>query len=158
MHTSGGNRVMSAFYVGMESISMLTDIIVRYNCSGYNAFGFDLPKGLLNCFGSDLSENSIFAALAGMNISALKERYGENANEMWDEKGYEDGHDIWEPRTGRVEQWHYQLLKSLDCYIYQCSEGSIPDMELYKQMERFDAILAGWIARNQLQYENAEWR
>ena len=150
---------MSAWYVGRESLSMLTDIIVRYQVVGFNAFGFDFPTELMDCFRDEYGwqgEDRIFNQLRDMNVDALKARY-DDYEEMIDGLGYEDGHDIWKPRNG-VQDWHYQLLKSLNCYIYQCSEGNVPDSKLYKGIDKLIDRLAMFIATHQPEYEEAEWR
>lgn len=148
---------MSAFYVGTESLSMITDIISRYLVGGFNSFGFEFPREIMTLFEGE-SDKTIFNALAGTNLNALEQRYSkETAAEMFDGKDYEDGHDIWEPRNG-VQPWHYQLLKSLKCYIYQCSEGNVPDSPIYKAIDKLIDNLAMFIACNQQEYEDAEWR
>lgn len=145
---------MSAFYVGNGMLSMLTDIIVRYNASGFNSFGFDLPD--LSYLGT--REDDVFDALRQMNVDALKARY-DDYEEMIDDHGYETTHDIWQPRDINevVKPWHYQLLKSLQCYIYQCSEGDIPDTKLYKDMDVMIQRLCKFIACRQKEYEEAKW-
>ena len=148
---------MSAFYVGTESLSMITDIISRYLVGGFNSFGFEFPNEIKTLFEGE-SDKRIFDALAGTNLNALAQRYNvETAAEMYDGKDYEDGHDIWKPRNG-VQPWHYQLLKSLQCYIYQCSEGNVPDSPIYKTIDKLTVKLAMFIACNQKEYKDAEWR
>lgn len=149
---------MSAFYVGRESLSMLTDIIVRYQNGGFNSFGFTFPNELMDWFRGEQGwqrENEVFNQLRQMNVDALKARY-EDYEEMIDDLGYEEGHDIWQPRNG-VQFWHYQLLKSLQCYIYQCSEGMVPESSLYKGIDELIISLALFIAHNQPEYEEAKW-
>ena len=149
---------MSAFYVGTESLSMLTDIISRYLVAGYNSFGFEFPSEIVTLFEGE-SDKKIFNALAGTNLNALEARYGQKgAAEMFDGKDYEEGHDIWENRDGVIKPWHYQLLKSIQCYLYQCSEGNVPDTPIYKAMEKLEVKLTRFIACNQPEYEKAEWR
>ena len=148
---------MSAFYVGTESLSMITDIISRYLVGGFNSFGFEFPREIVTLFEGE-SDERIFTALAGTNLDALEQRYNkEIAVEMFDGKDYEEGHDIWKPRNG-VQPWHYQLLKSLECYIYQCSEGNVPNTPIYKAIDDLSTRLAIFIATNQKEYEDAEWR
>ena len=148
---------MSAWYVGTESLSMMTDIISRYLVGGFNSFGFEFPIEIHTLFDGE-PDKRIFNALAGTNLEALEARYGkETAAEMFDGKDYEDGHDIWQPRNG-VQPWHYQLLKSLNCYVYQCSEGKVPDTPIYKAIDKLAVKVAEYIATHQPEYEQAEWR
>lgn len=147
---------MSAFYVGHKSLSMLTDIISRYLVTGYNGFGFEFPGSVVDYFNGKTDEE-IFAELRQMNVDALHERY-DDAEDMYDDLGYEDGHDIWEPREMEIKQWHYQLLKSLQCYIYQCSEGKVTDRELYKAIDEMSVRVGMFIAMHHPEYEEADWR
>lgn len=148
---------MSAFYVGTESLSMITDIISRYLVGGFNSFGFEFPREIVTLFEGE-SDKRIFNALAGTNLDALEQRYNkEIAAEMFDGKDYEEGHDVWQPRNG-VQPWHYQLLKSLNCYVYQCSEGIVPDTPIYKAIDKLAVKVAEYIATHQPEYEQAEWR
>lgn len=146
---------MSAWYVGNKSLSMITDIIYRYHFTGYNSFGFDIPDKLMNAFDS-FNENDIFSKLREMNVEALKQRY-DDYEEMIDDLPYEDGHDIWQPRNG-IQPWHFQLLKSLQCYKYQCCEGDVPESDLWKGIQAFVNTLQGFIVSNLPEYEKAEWR
>lgn len=149
---------MSAWYVGTESLSMITDIISRYLVGGFNSFGFEFPREIVTLFDGE-SDKRIFDALAGMNLNALEQRYSkETTAEMYDGKDYEDGHDIWKPSEDGVQPWHYQLLKSLKCYIYQCSEGNVPDSPIYKAMEKLSISVAMFIACHQPEYKEAEWK
>ena len=149
---------MSAWYVGTESLSMITDIISRYLVAGFNSFGFEFPSEIKTLFEGEPDER-IFNALAGTNLEALEQRYDkETAAEMFDGKNYEDGHDIWQAREDGIQPWHYQLLKSLQCYIYQCSEGNVPDSPIYKAIDKLIDRLAMYIACNQKEYEEADWK
>lgn len=156
---------MSSLYVGHESLSMITDIIVRYSVSGFDSFQFTFPQELMDCFNSKsrwLNEKDVFEKLRKMNIDAVNHRYGKN-KKMYDELGYSEGYDIWKSvelndSLVQIQSWHYQLLKSLHHYIYQCSEGKIPDTELYKGIEKLINNLENFIATNQPEYEEAEWR
>lgn len=51
----------------------------------------------------------------------------------------------------------YQALKSLNCLIYQCSEGDVPDMELYKTLKELSNFLKDVIVNESEEYEQAEW-
>lgn len=51
----------------------------------------------------------------------------------------------------------YQALKSLKCLIYQCSEGDVLDMKLYKTMKELSNFLKDVIVYESEEYEQAEW-
>lgn len=50
-----------------------------------------------------------------------------------------------------------QAYKSLQCFLYQCSEGNVPETKLFKFMEEFLHILANRIIINSSTYEEAKW-
>lgn len=51
----------------------------------------------------------------------------------------------------------YQILKSLQCFLYQCSEGETPKEDLYKMFERIERILINHIVMNLDDYKKAKW-
>lgn len=50
-----------------------------------------------------------------------------------------------------------QALKAIDCYLYQCSEGDVPERELYQKIEKLSSLIAGDLARNTKAYDDAPW-
>jgi hypothetical protein len=50
-----------------------------------------------------------------------------------------------------------QGLKSLQCFLYQCSEGTVPRMKLYKLMRDFEYNMAKEIISELPEYDKAEW-
>jgi hypothetical protein len=87
-------------------------------------------------------------ALLNMNIDAVGQRY-----QIKDNPGatrfYRHGFEL---VTNR-----YQALKSLHCFLYQCSEGDVPETELYKIMSNYEEHLV-WDTISEIpQYERAEW-
>jgi len=48
-------------------------------------------------------------------------------------------------------------LKSLGCWLYQCSEGDVPETALYQAMEKYRDRLAYRIATASPEYEAAPW-
>ena len=51
----------------------------------------------------------------------------------------------------------YQILKSLDCFLYQCLEGDIPKDNLYKTLKNISKILTNHIINNLEDYKKAKW-
>jgi len=52
---------------------------------------------------------------------------------------------------------NFQLLKSLHCLRYQCSEGSVPQDELYLWLEEVIKSLESYIVYGLPEYESATW-
>ena len=51
-----------------------------------------------------------------------------------------------------------QFVKSLDCFIYQCSEGDVPDTSpLYKALYAYRGTLCHHIVSSGDAYETANW-
>lgn len=50
-----------------------------------------------------------------------------------------------------------QGVKSLDCWLYQCTEGSIPNTALYRLMKEIRNYLTKAIISSLPEYSNAEW-
>ena len=50
-----------------------------------------------------------------------------------------------------------QMLKSIQCLAYQCSEGKVPERELYKQLERVAELLKDRIVSDLPVYKAAKW-
>lgn len=161
---------MSAFMMSNESLSMLADLISRYHETGGDAFGFYFPKELYDELfeftnHTWLSNEKIFNALADLNIESLKQRYPHGYESMIGNVEYIPGHDIWrqeilnlEDGVVNIEPWHYQVLKTLDCYLYQCCEGNCDKRKFYKAIERLRDLWGCYIATNQVGYELAEWK
>lgn len=51
----------------------------------------------------------------------------------------------------------YQALKSLDCWLYQCSEGEIPKTPLYKAMTDFRNKICHHIITRTQEYDKEMW-
>jgi hypothetical protein len=87
-----------------------------------------------------------------LNCEAIRRRYDEDQVE-----GFigQDGYIFAQVnRPTRV-----QLLKSLRCFLYQCSEGTIPEVcDLFKDLQTFSDGLAYYIVSNLPEYEKAEWK
>lgn len=159
---------MSAFMMSDETLSKLTNLFLRYHLTGGDAFGFYFPRELFEEFKKDnggrmLTGESIFNSLAELNAESLRQRYTD-CDDMIGSPKYRPECDIWRHEVydlhngvHRIEQWHYQVLKSLDCYLYQSCEGDCYKHPLYKALERFRDKWGAYIASNQVEYELADW-
>ncbi len=50
-----------------------------------------------------------------------------------------------------------QALKSLQCWLYQCTEGSVPETDLYKFFRELEGVMAVNIVEQLPEWEAAEW-
>jgi len=95
---------------------------------------------------------SIGEALWRMNALALRERYGDPVEDYEaDIKAYSNP----DPSDNPV-----QVLKSAKCLLYQCSEGNVPETEMFKVLaeavNRMEAVLKR-TSGFQACYDKAQW-
>ncbi len=50
-----------------------------------------------------------------------------------------------------------QSYKSLRCYLYQCSEGDVPESQLFKKLDSFSDKLGSSAASSTAEYSEADW-
>lgn len=91
--------------------------------------------------------------LYNLNIIALKERYGDNAEAEFEGK-FEYLPVMFQPD----KESQAQLLKSLSCFLYQCSEGKVPNEDLFKRVEKFERSMESHIASKYVDALGAEWK
>lgn len=155
---------MSAYICDRETISKIVNLICSVKISGYNGYGFDLPAtldtALADCrdkYG-DLKETEVYARLYQMNCDAVGARYG-RYDDMESDPDYRDyvreAH-VHRP-TREVEPWHYQMVKTIECYLYQCTEGDVDERQLYKGICQLRDCLMWHIVSESKEYREAEW-
>ena len=87
--------------------------------------------------------------LFDLNVRAINERYGNGTAENFRDLDY---HYAIQISCNIINAY-----KSLECLIYQCSEGSVPGTELYQKLERIKGYLASQIISNLPEYKRAIW-
>lgn len=98
--------------------------------------GYELPKEVMR-LGQDM---------VNLNYGAVNERYGE---EETPEKFQ---------RVRNMPGTHIQIVKSLQCYLYQCTEGEqFENSKLYQGLRRLEEHLLNEIVTSLPTYEKAVW-
>ena len=144
---------MSAFIVETETIDRIVTWVdgklYRDHPYLYSKFGEAVGVGCRptewQIVHSDKLPNTLGQKLAAMNAAAVDQRYEErNPVQIY----------RWKParQTSPV-----QVLKSLQCLLYQCSEGDVPERPLYKVLEDAISYLAQEIVRGMPEYERVAW-
>ena len=91
-----------------------------------------------------------------MNVGAVMQRYPDLASSH-DAPGtvgetscdsYQYSYEWTEP---------IQAYKTLQCWLYQCGEGNVPEMELYQELEKVNTRQAREIVSRLDAYNAAEW-
>ena len=103
---------MSSFFVSDEIIHDITALYLP-----------DLNAG-------DTLANEFGVMLLEMNTLSLKARYNQDPAEYQE---FIDGYDY--AKDDSISQ--IQRLKSMKCFLYQCSEGNVPEMDFHRALSEF---------------------
>jgi len=140
---------MSAFMVESKSIQTIVTFLAKQARYRNGILVFLSDHGLLPKHGDQFeAATDLYNKMIDMNAQAIKARYGSvgrksRAKFQWREKEADNV---------------FQVLKSLNCYLYQCLEGDVPEMKLFKDLSDFRDDFSGTIVSNLPEYREAEWR
>jgi hypothetical protein len=129
---------MSAFLVTEKTLYNCMKAITK---AQYSALYKDID-------GSQKKFKIIFMALNSLNSLALKVRYNEEPS---------PGYKFCSIKYTEASSCKIQLLKSLQCLIYQCSEGSVVETGLYKKLIEVKNDLQDLIISDMPEYKKAVW-
>lgn len=137
---------MSAFIVDFKSINKIVTWIDR-SISNNDILSSEVRELLKKnniTLGYQKDLQFLANAFYFLNKIAVDTRYDENTL-------------IQVMRYNKEEATDIQVLKSLHCLCYQCSEGEVPSMKLFKVIEKLIRILERHIINELPEYKNAEW-
>jgi hypothetical protein len=137
---------MSAYIVKAETINKIVSYLYAKAAGGATSI---VSLGLVR-MGYDLSDllyiERLADAMFNLNVEAIRTRYGD------------------------VETFHstvfkylfipaaqIEIIKALECWMYQCTEGDIPGSELYKAMAATYFLLCKDYIHQLDEYEVAPW-
>ena len=141
---------MSAFIVSDTTLQIIVrflDLDVRFSNSSkcYGCLNRILQKQGFNLEFPE-HKDRLIKEMALLNRMGVNERYSENELEM--QVRYTDA----------MPPSLMQGYKSLGCFLYQCSEGDIPEKnDLYKMFEEIKNQMAHAIIRTFKEYDEAKW-
>lgn len=133
---------MSAFLVSEKIISVIVTTLSEFLNDNHflqekaNVLGIDV----ISPFWQEKLADSLFE----LNCEALHQRYNDDEFPLFQFQQLKAPSVI-------------QVYKSLQCFLYQCSEGTVPETKLFKFMEEFSHQLAYQIVTTLPPYKNAEW-
>ena len=138
---------MRAFLVGDPTINHIADMMVYGPVSQY--ISPILPH---------LEQKECANRLKILNLESLNQRYGDN----WDDVDAEVSDERFDKYPIRIMNNTpapslIQSLKHVQCYLYQCNEGNVPDSSLYKDVEKLQNGLIWEIISNMKEYNEATW-
>jgi hypothetical protein len=126
---------MSAFIVEKSTI----DAIVTHV-----SLNRDDRERILTWFGVK-AEDELGQALWSLNVDAFNARYPKDGAQY---QSYQYGFKHVRP---------VHAYKALECLIYQCSEGNVPETATYKNLERLLALIGNRIISSLPEYDAARW-
>lgn len=103
------------------------------------------PSKITPFSGKKLAEN-----MFTLNCDSVEQRYGEGQAEQFRSLDFK-----YNPSKKQMDV--FQILKNINCFLYQCSEGDIMQKKLYKVLEKVVGNIALSIVREMPQYEKAKW-
>lgn len=129
------------------------DVIDRINAS-YNNFISDIEK-----FSYKDYLNICCKQLKILNLQAYKNRYKENINELLKQNYNMDFSRLTLNNSLNITLSNniYQYVKTLECFLYQCSEENIQKHDLYQALQNLVIKIKCWVFNKHQAYQNAEW-
>ena len=139
---------MSAFIVEDTTINRVVTWLKReVQCSRFTLdwlareYNVDLT--------SDNWDEKLAQAMFQLNCDGVNARYGEGEAET-----FRPLHFTYQPE---IQYSPVQVLKSLQCWHYQCSEGDVPKTKLYQFFEEVEHHVALKIVMSLPEYDKAKW-
>jgi hypothetical protein len=140
-------KKMSAYIVEDETINkIMAGIVGAIHNGGYPHF--QLTVGFYAKCGA-VDPQTLGELLFDLNIQGVEARYGEGEAEKFRPLDYK--------YQSVLPLGDISFLKSLQCLLYQCSEGEVPETPLFKAMEKLSHDLALHIVESSAKYESATW-
>ena len=148
---------MSAFVCGSKTINRIAGgLFHAKEQGGYNRSFAKPSSELLELMGESIADFG--KTLYLMNVNAVEQRYPDcigkpdNLPGECDENGHHSPYKYNLSRPDRI-----QFYKSLQCFLYQCTEGDVDELPLYKQLDFYLNDLARHIIVGSKEYEKADW-
>ena len=162
---------MSCFIVEPKTIAYISNYIADHINNGFNntrlcvEISDDFKKMVCNNYGY-AEPRLIYKKLYLLNWQAYETRYEYRHKENLDLcSEYMQEFEKYDTTLHKynvddtVQNWQYQMLKSLECYLYQCAESAeLENSIIYKTVNAMKNALMCYIVHNADEYNRAEWR
>lgn len=154
---------MSSFIVEDNTINRIVNFCfwVKEDCLKYEVnkelinVGIDLNQYFKDDKELDLYLRKFGEELLKMNLLAFYDRY-EHIEDT--EKEIIDSIKEYEfMNLPLSELQEIQVLKSIECFLYQCYEGNIPEYPLFKALDKIKEHLKDTIINKIPEYQKAIW-
>jgi len=159
---------MSCFLVGEDSINYLTSFFISSSYKNdllFSQINNTLEEAGFKIVFDDKTQNYPIAEklafeMFKLNFNAYTYRYKEYKN--FQIEGIKDleNYKFNEIEIGINSNKNaiFQVLKSLHCFIYQCSEGDIIEDKLYKTLDRIASIISNNLISELPEYKKVDWK
>jgi len=109
------------------------------------------PRDIMSAWPQGCDWALLGQALREMNVAAVIARYGpsDDLPGPFPLLPYE--------YRGVMPPSPIQAIKTLACYLYQCSEGDIPEQPLYRQLRKWEATLYQHYVTQSDEWQQASW-
>ena len=142
---------MSCFIVTDETIDKILRGLERASCQKYDYP--PAPRALRDMgeYGALMSDEltAFGRELLALNVRAFNARYEGRHQEDIPDEPYTFTPGM--PPTPIV------LYKALQCFLYQCSEGDVPQDAIYQELSEWRETIADHIVTRSKEYEAAVW-
>ena len=138
---------MSAYQVDYETIGRVLKAISKSGCYGPRYKQIEKLKQQY-----EKNAGIVFDQLLELNRLSLKGRY-EDYESMFFE--VDRSKAVWLSR--QLGHNDYQLLKSLNCFLYQSCEGNANKTDLYKTIDSIANNYSSDLVTKSTEYQNATW-
>jgi hypothetical protein len=137
---------MSSYLVDDKSLCLIATYLVKCKNTNENTGLTDIHYPC----GEELDDKikALAIKLKKMNVKALDIRYGIGKVKAALELSYS---------RSTINDSKYQVLKSIECYLYQCSEGAVIKSKLYKAIKNEMYALGFELVKNTPAYEKVKW-
>jgi len=138
---------MSAYIVEDTTINKVVTWLRREVST--NHFSLEVARKYNIDLTSDQWEEKLAKAMFQLNCHGVIARYGAGEPEKFRPQNF----------THKPEPYGslVQVFKSLQCWMYQCNEGDVPQTKLYQFFEEVERYLAVKIVMDLPEYDKAKW-
>ena len=155
---------MSCFMVNPRTLARMANYICAHINNGYNCTHITLKvsdefKELVSNKGI-VSEEKVYQELYRLNYKAYNTRYeGRHPADMYDlDKFAEYDNPPVGMYSSKINENHYQMLKSMECYLYQFAESDeLENSIIYNELRRFKNAIMNKIVHSLPAYDAADW-
>tara|TARA_R100001594_G_C3955540_1_gene244091 strand:+ start:131 stop:565 length:435 start_codon:yes stop_codon:yes gene_type:complete len=143
---------MSAYQVDTDCLGRVLKAISKVGVYGPRYKEIQKLKDAYN-----KNAGKVFDKLLELNRYSLNERYGDNGKKYVEELFFDVNKSkaVW--LSEQLGHNDYQLVKSLDCFLYQACEGDAVKKSLYKTLVEIQNNFNGSLVNEHPQYQEVKW-